>query len=202
LPKVLSVTGSLPVFCHRDVFLERWWIRGDAKREIGIRYKRSWLESIGADFRFVSEFTEIAPGIFLTGEVPRKTDFEPPDDNMKIVSEDGELIQDNIVDDISMVIDCPKGLVVVLGCAHAGLINILEYVHSMLPGRPFYAVVGGTHLGFAGVQQFEATVNALDDFDVKILGASHCTGLANSARLYNRLGDRFFFASAGSVMEV
>ena len=202
LPKALSITGRVPVYCHRDIFLERWWVRGESRREIGIRYKRSWLESIGADFRFVSEFTEIAPGIFLTGEVPRKTAFEPPDQNMKVVNESGELIQDDIRDDLSMVIDSEKGLIVVLGCAHAGLINILEYVHEMLPDRPFHAVVGGTHLGFAAMQQFEATLKALDDFDVRILGASHCTGLANSARLYNRLGERFYFASAGSVLEV
>ncbi len=202
LPQVLNLTGKKPVHCHPDIFLDRWWRKEGVEREIGLRYKRSWLESIGADFRFSREFSEIYPGIFLTGEVPRVTSFEPPDPHMKLKTPDGSWGQDPILDDLSMVIETAKGLVVILGCAHAGLINILEHVSAKLPGHPIHAVIGGTHLGFADSSQFDATLEALDRFDVKLLGASHCTGLENSAKLYGALKERFFFASAGSVLTV
>jgi len=202
LPQVLNLTGRIPVHCHPDIFLDRWWRKDGVQREIGLRYKRCWLDSIGADFVFAREFTEIYPGIFITGEVPRVTAFEPPDSHMKLRNPDGEWIQDPLLDDLSMVVETEKGLVVILGCAHAGLINILEHVNNMLPGQAIYAVVGGTHLGFADSSQFDETLKALDSFDVRLLGASHCTGLENSARLFGALGERFFFASAGSVLEI
>ncbi|MFH0782512.1 MAG: hypothetical protein V2B20_11265 [Pseudomonadota bacterium] len=73
---------------------------------------------------------------------------------MKIRSASGDLVQDELRDDLSMVVKTDKGLVVVLGCAHAGLINILTHVTTMLPGIPVHMVVGGTHLGFASPEQF------------------------------------------------
>lgn len=202
LPKVLSLTGKIPVHGHPDIFVERRWHKDNAHRDIGIRFRRAWLESMGADFRLTRDFTEIYPGIFLTGEVPRITEFEPPDPHMQIRTADGKWEQDPLLDDLSMVVETKKGLVVILGCAHAGLVNILEHVNNMLPERPIYAVMGGTHLGFADSEQFDMTLKALGKFDVQLLGASHCTGLENSARLFAQLGSRFFFASAGSCLAV
>ncbi|HHL32755.1 MAG TPA: MBL fold metallo-hydrolase [Desulfobulbaceae bacterium] len=198
LPDVLRQCGKIDVYAHPDCFLDRYWNKDGASREIGIRYKRSYLESLGARFSFVREFTEIFEGIYLTGEVPRVTPFEPVDPNMKVPGPDGTLIQDDLRDDQSMVIDTDQGLTIVLGCAHAGLVNILTHVANHLPDRPIHTVIGGTHLGFAEAEQFEQTMLALDKFAIKRLGAGHCTGLANSARLFNHLGDRYFFSAVGT----
>jgi 7,8-dihydropterin-6-yl-methyl-4-(beta-D-ribofuranosyl)aminobenzene 5'-phosphate synthase len=119
---------------------------------------------------------------------------------MKVaVDKDGhvELVQDFLKDDLSMVLDMSKGLVVILGCAHSGIINILRWVSSNLPGRSVHTVLGGTHLGFARPEQFEQTLAALEEFEIARLGASHCTGLENASRLYCALGQRFFHASVG-----
>ncbi len=203
LHQAVQLRGEVPVYAHPDIFLDRYWSRGGQKRHIGIRFKKSWLESLGCRFEFRTGFAEIYPGIHITGEVPRTTDFEPPDPNMKIPGEKpGEMLQDQLRDDLSMVIDTREGLVVVLGCAHAGLVNILNWCSENLPGRPFHTVIGGTHLGFAGADQFEKTLAALDQFDIKRLGASHCTGLENSSRLYCALGKRFFHASAGITVTI
>jgi 7,8-dihydropterin-6-yl-methyl-4-(beta-D-ribofuranosyl)aminobenzene 5'-phosphate synthase len=200
IPQVMQNLDTIPVYCHPDVFLERYWSDGMTKRHIGIRLTRSYLESLGCRFDFVSEFSEILPGVFVTGEVPRTTRFEPPDPNMKVaVDKDGhvELVQDFLKDDLSMVLDMSKGLVVILGCAHSGIINILRWVSSNLPGRSVHTVLGGTHLGFARPEQFEQTLAALEEFEIARLGASHCTGLENASRLYCALGQRFFHASVG-----
>ncbi len=201
LPAVLNVIGARPVFSHPDVFETRYWRKGGSCREIGIRYRKGYLESIGAQFEYVSRFEEIFPGIYLTGEVPRVTDFERLDPNLQVIK-DGSWTQDEIKDDMSMVVDTCKGLVVVLGCAHSGLINILKHVKANMPGRPIHTVIGGTHLGFATRSQLEKTVSALDEFDIQKLGASHCTGLMNGAKLSCELGDKYFFASAGTTLEI
>ncbi len=199
---VLGLTGGLTVYAHPDIFLDRWWQRGEVSRHIGMRYRREYLESLGARFDLDPGFRQIAPGIFVTGEVPRVTEFEPPDPNMKVKDQSGNWIQDELRDDLSLIADTPEGLVVVLGCAHAGLINILTMVRERFPDRPIHTVVGGTHLGFAGGEQFQKTLEHLDAFGVKRLGASHCTGLANSSRLYCALGEGFFHAAVGSVVEL
>ncbi len=202
LPQVLRLNSSVPVYAHEDIFLDRFWMKqGEKTREIGIRYKRAYLESLGAKFVFFKEFTEIFPKVFVTGEVPRVTDFEPPDINMKIYNSKGELAQDQLLDDFSLIFDTRVGLVVVLGCAHAGMINILKHIVSRLPDKKIHTVFGGTHLGFAGTKQLDATIDALDEFNVQRLGAAHCTGLEGAARIKARLGDRAFFAPTGTVLE-
>ncbi|RUM89690.1 MAG: MBL fold metallo-hydrolase [Thermodesulfatator sp.] len=201
LPGVVQLRGPVPVFAHPDIFLERYWSRGQVRRHIGIRFTRAWLEALGCKFEFRSGFSEIYPGVFITGQVPRVTDFEPPDPDMKVPGDDGKhMVQDQLRDDLSMVVDTASGLFVILGCAHAGLVNILKWCSENLPGRPFHTVIGGTHLGFAKKEQFDKTLAALDEFEIKRLGASHCTGLENSSRLFCALGDRFFHASVGTVI--
>ena len=198
LADVLTLCGGADVYMHPDGFTDRYWLKDGQCREIGIRHKRGYLEALGARFVPVREFAEILPGIHVTGEVPRVTDFEPPDPTMKIRGADGSWLQDELRDDLSLVVETERGLTVVLGCAHAGLINILTHVRTQLPGRPIHMVIGGTHLGFADPRQFEATVDALRQFGIERLGASHCTGLANCGRLQQAFGEQFFFAAAGT----
>ena len=75
-----------------------------------------------------TEMVEVGPGVYLTGEIPRKSAFEKGDVKMSAIRPDGETVHpDPIKDDLSLIIDSNKGLIIVLGCAHAGMINIIEY---------------------------------------------------------------------------
>lgn len=201
LPQVLKQSGPLPVYAHPEIFIERFW--GEARRYIGIPFTRSFLTSLGADFRLSPEPREIAPGLYLTGEIPRHTDFEKGDSNMVAVTAAGEeRCPDPINDDLSLVLDTDKGLIVILGCAHAGMVNILNHVRASFNRERIYAVIGGTHLGFSSPLQFEETLKVIDSYQIEKLGVSHCTGLAQAARLYARMPERFFFACVGAELEV
>ena len=203
LPQVLMEKSPLDVYAHPDIFVDRFWVKENLPPKfIGIPYKKSYLESLGANFKFIKDFQEIEKNIYSSGEIPMKTDFEQVDNSMKIVNGNGEFIQDNLKDDFSMAIDTSKGLVILLGCAHAGMVNILNYFIDKTGKDKIYAVIGGTHLGFATNEQMENTLNVLDKYKIEKLGVSHCTGLSNSAVLFNALKDRFFFASVGAVLEI
>lgn len=203
LPEVLKFRGPLDVFGHPDMFNARVRSAENETRFIGIPFRRSYLESLGARFRLGTDLTKVGPGVFLTGEIPRWSAFEKGDDKMSAILPGGDTIHpDPIHDDLSLIIDTAKGLVIVLGCAHAGLINIIEYALEQMNRDHIHAIIGGTHLGFGSDEQFEETVKALDCYRIDLVGVSHCTGLAKAAQLQARLQDRFFFGTVGTVLEI
>jgi len=202
LPAVLKIRGAVDVYGHPDMFNQRVWSSEDENRFIGIPYRRPYLEGLGARFRLGTKLVEVGPGVYLTGKIPRKSAFEKGDDRMWAILPSGETIHpDPIDDDLSLILDTDKGLVIVLGCAHAGLINIIEYALEKMNRDRVHAIIGGTHLGFSSDDQFEATVQVLDHYQIDLLGVSHCTGLIKASRLHARLQERFFFGTVGTVLK-
>lgn len=198
LPLVLQQTGEIDVHIHALGFGRRCHRYKGHTREIGILRQQSELESLGARFCFNTDFCSIAKGVYLSGEVPRSNSFEMPDPRLVRETDTGELLQDPLSDDQTLIIDSAQGLILILGCAHAGLINILNHVQQQLPNRPIHTIIGGTHLGFASDEQFNKTVTALHAFDIQCLAASHCTGLDRGAQLAQIFGSRFQFAPVGT----
>jgi len=190
------------VFAHPDVFHSRFHELPDgSRRPIGMPFSRAFLEGLGARFILSKGPREVCPGVTLTGEVPRVTPFETGDPTLVLGSEHGGG-KDYLLDDLSLIVEGESGLVVLLGCAHAGMVNILRHARKLKPDRPIRVVMGGTHLGMSSEEQMVETIEAMKDMGVEKVGASHCTGLEGSARLMAALGDHFFFAGAGAIVEV
>ncbi|MDD2364772.1 MAG: MBL fold metallo-hydrolase [Desulfuromonadaceae bacterium] len=201
LKSLLEVCGAKDVYCHPSVFNSRYRVKDTGEcNPISITASREELEASGATFRFSREFCTIAPGIYLTGEVPRVTEFETGDQGLYCDCTGQDL--DNTPDDQSLILETEKGLVLVLGCCHAGLINTLEHIAYMTGRRDIYAVIGGTHLGFSGQEQMAKTVDAVKKLGISKLAASHCTGFAVSARLSRELPKEFQMAMVGYTLEV
>jgi len=202
LPAVLKMKGPVDVHGHNEMFARRIWSNGEITRDVGIPYRRHYLESLGARFKLSTAMVEIGSGIYLTGEIPRKSTFEKDDANMTLISDDGHQVNpDPLLDDLSMIVETDRGLIIVLGCAHAGMINIINYAIEQLNNENIFAVIGGTHLGFSTDLQFEETLKVIDKYNIKHIGVSHCTGLEKGSLLHARLGRRFFFGSVGAVLE-
>lgn len=202
LPDALHQTGPIDVFGHPSLFDQRYRATGKLQRFIGSPHRREYLEALGARFCLESRWQQLGPKVYLSGEIPRETAFEKGDAKMSAITADGErLSPDPLNDDLSLVIKASSGLVVLLGCAHAGLINILRHVLRQFPGQRIHTVLGGTHLDFADDSQFEQTLAALDEFGLERLAVSHCTGLSRAAQLQVRFGQRFCFGSVGTILE-
>jgi 7,8-dihydropterin-6-yl-methyl-4-(beta-D-ribofuranosyl)aminobenzene 5'-phosphate synthase len=200
LGPVLDLKGAVDIYAHPDFFKESYNIGGEKVRYIGVPYPRPLLEGKGATFKFSNEFRQIEPGMWLTGEVPRRTDYERGDKNQVVKSNEG-YVNDNLLDDQSVVIETEKGLFIILGCCHSGIINTLSYIVEKMGQRHIYAVIGGTHLGPVSDEQREKSIDALKAFDIEHIGVSHCTGLKTASRLAGEFGDRFFFCNVGTVVE-
>jgi 7,8-dihydropterin-6-yl-methyl-4-(beta-D-ribofuranosyl)aminobenzene 5'-phosphate synthase len=201
LLQLLTECGPKRVKAHPDIFTPRFRLKDTGEcHPIGVPHSRKELESTGAEFEFSKEYCEISPGVFLTGEVPRVTSFETGDQGLYRDCTGQEL--DTTPDDQSLVLETERGLVVLLGCCHAGLVNTLEHIAYLSGRRDIYAVIGGTHLDFCGQNQLDLTVSALKELGVKKVAASHCTGFAASARLSRELPKEFQVAHVGYTLEV
>lgn len=198
---LLRECGPKRVYGHPGILAPRYRVtdRGEC-RAIGIPHDRATLEAAGAAFDLSAEFREVAPGIFLTGQVPRVSPFEAGDQGL--FGDCGGRERDITPDDQSLILDTTKGLVVILGCCHAGLVNTLEHVARMTGRRDVYAVVGGTHLGFCGRDQLDRTIGSIKDMGISRLAASHCTGFAAAARMAQELPREFQVAMVGYTLEV
>lgn len=201
LAQVLPLMRNPHVYAHPGVFQERFGERklGETvvRRFIGIPHRKEYLEHLGARFHLECDFHEIAPEVFLTGEIPRETTFEKGDPNL-LIPFGGSLAQDPVLDDQSMVINTSRGLVVLLGCAHAGIINTLRHAQRKSGQERIRAVLGGTHLGFLPQEHLEQSISELAAMEPELVAVSHCTGLPAAARLMQSFGERFRFAHVGT----
>lgn len=198
---LLQEHGSRQVLGHPGMFASRHRLKDTGERiDIGIPHSRTMLEDAGAAFNLSTEFREIAPGMFLTGQVPRRTPFETGDKGLFCGC--NGLETDSTPDDQSLVLATEKGLVIVLGCCHAGLINTLQHVMQKLERNDVYAVVGGMHLGFCGAEQLNRTLAALKTIGLRKLAPCHCTGFAAAARLSREFPQAFQLAQVGYTLVV
>ena len=197
LAGVLRAIGKrIPVYAHPDVFSDRYAKIGERIIYSGLPFKREALEGMGAAFDLSTEFRQIAPGVYLSGEIARRRSFETGDVDL-LVKEKDEYRKDPLRDDQSMALETGEGLALILGCCHAGLINTIDHFQSNLPGKPIHTVIGGTHLDFAPAEQLRETIAVLKALGVKRMGLSHCTGLRAGARLAQELGEAVAFCTVG-----
>jgi len=141
--------------------------------------------------------TELAGGLFLTGPVPRLTDFE---DTGGAFFRDRTCTEpDPLPDDQAAFAETAEGTVVILGCAHAGVINTLHYIQQLTGGRPIHSVIGGMHLVNAGPERMERTVVALRRFNLQRLIPCHCTGFPATLRLWKEFPGICERCAVGSV---
>jgi len=188
--------GRLPVYAHPDFFAAHY-SSGPSDKYVGVPFERGELVAAGADFVFTAQPREVLPGIWLSGEVPRRTAFEVGDGRL-FTYRDREKVPDPFADDLSLYCVTPKGLLVILGCAHAGVVNIVRHGQEVTGQTQVYGILGGTHLGTVPAAQQENTIAYLQSLSLQFLAANHCTGLPMMARLAGLFGPVFRFAPAGA----
>ena len=147
---------------------------------------------------WTSKPTEVLDDIFVTGEIPRENTFE---DTGGPFFRDADSAQpDPLLDDQALFFDTQKGLVVLLGCGHAGVVNTLDYVQRLTDGMPIHTILGGLHLGTASPERIEETIAAFRRWDIQQLAPGHCTGMSAMAQLWTVFPGRCASCAVGSSM--
>jgi 7,8-dihydropterin-6-yl-methyl-4-(beta-D-ribofuranosyl)aminobenzene 5'-phosphate synthase len=171
--------------------------KGGAEGNSMIATKKEY-EALGGKFIEHAQGAEVFPGAWLTGPVPRVF----PERNWSVkgdVLTPAGLVEDNIPEDQSLVLNTPQGLVVITGCGHAGIVNILTFTHKEYPDARVSAIVGGLHLFNASDTQVDWTADKLKEFGLAYLIGAHCTGIESVYRIRARTGLNRKSAVVGAV---
>jgi 7,8-dihydropterin-6-yl-methyl-4-(beta-D-ribofuranosyl)aminobenzene 5'-phosphate synthase len=143
-------------------------------------------EKLGGSFVEYDRPTALAPGVWMTGPVPRTH----PEKNWSV---SGQLqtpagpVEDNVPEDSSIVVQTAQGLVVVSGCGHAGIVNTLEFAQKAVQNAPVHAAIGGFHLFAASDETLAWTASKLKDARVQYFLGAHCTGIEAVFRIRQAL---------------
>lgn len=142
------------------------------------------------------EPTEVAPGIWALGEIPR----EYPDNPSGQRPVDGSLTEDHVPDDQALAVVGEAGVTVILGCCHSGLRNTIEYAEQVVDA-PVTQLIGGTHLVDAdadGLREMGAWLRSKGSLEA--IAPCHCTGFQAESILSTEVGDKFSSIGVGSTL--
>lgn len=198
LREVLRRTGPKEIIAHPGIWEAKYMRRrGEQERYVGIPFMRAELETLGASFNLTTRPVELSDRVITTGEVPLPTGYEQiaPDFYRK---EKAGLQPDLLPDDLALAVKTEPGLVVIMGCAHRGLINTIRYLQNLTGEERVHTVIGGTHLFFASAEQVKQTTRDLKSIGIQRLGTCHCTGPRATGYLAEEFGDIFLLNNAGS----
>jgi 7,8-dihydropterin-6-yl-methyl-4-(beta-D-ribofuranosyl)aminobenzene 5'-phosphate synthase len=147
---------------------------------------RGDYEATGGSVVEHAEPFQLFPGVWLTGLVPRVH----PERNFGVGRMRGPQgpVDDTVPEDLSLVVDTERGLVVLVGCGHAGIVNTLVHARRFVREAPIHALVGGFHLFALDDERLAWTGEKLREAGVENLVGAHCTGIEAVYRLRERLG--------------
>jgi len=190
----------LPIIVHGDMFKPR----GVANPDGTIRKHPTFPteeEVEPAEYIKTKQPYLIADGMALvTGEIPRETDFEKGYFRHRIFYNNAWHPDPWLWDDRALAIDLKrKGLVILSGCAHAGIINTILYAQKIIGINKIYAILGGLHLaGKENEQRIIQTVKMLKSMNPALIVPSHCTGWQAISALLKALPGAFVWNSVGN----
>jgi 7,8-dihydropterin-6-yl-methyl-4-(beta-D-ribofuranosyl)aminobenzene 5'-phosphate synthase len=199
LKRVIEVAPAVPGYFHPDALQMKFTCRWKQTREIGMdrdvadMLKLRIEEGLGS---YTSGPVEIFPGVWVTGQIPRRSAFE--NTGGPFYADSDCTRPDELLDDQAIVLETNGGLVIVLGCSHAGVVNTLDYVSELFPDRPIRMVLGGMHLVRASRERITHTIEAFRRHRVEKIGPVHCTGAEATRELCNTLSRRCFVCNVGA----
>ena len=156
------------------------------------------LERLGAEFTLIGRTREVSPGLwFVTGINPDPEKL--PNDARLLIPQGEHFVRDPIRDDASLLLETDGAPILVLGCSHAGVFNILDHIREHMGITRLRAILGGTHLMFFRPEDVRRAIDKFEEFSIDLVGVSHCTGFQAAVELSNHFGSRFRMASAGSI---
>jgi 7,8-dihydropterin-6-yl-methyl-4-(beta-D-ribofuranosyl)aminobenzene 5'-phosphate synthase len=196
LPHLLREIPNPQIYCHPNLFNKKFKLRDNERIDIGVPWEKSELEELGANFILKARPLEILPDTFITGEIPRLTSYESIDEiyQEQILE---SYIHDELHDDMALILKTKKGLIILLGCGHSGVLNTIKYAMRLTGENRIHLVLGGMHLQQASDKRIEEVVKNLMNLKPDYVAPLHCCGFRCINQLYNQTKSRTLLYNVG-----
>jgi 7,8-dihydropterin-6-yl-methyl-4-(beta-D-ribofuranosyl)aminobenzene 5'-phosphate synthase len=190
LADALDECGPVAVYIHPAAIAPKFNKgKQPSPRSIGMPAgSREALTRPGIRVVWTSDPTEIVPGVWCTGEIPRFT--KDVQSVAGFFLDEACSVPDLVADDQAIYVEHEAGLVVISGCSHSGAENVVEQACRLSGQETLYALIGGLHLGGAAASRLDTFGDALDRRGCRLLAPCHCTGSSAHAYLRSRFGAR------------
>ena len=191
LSKILELNPEVEVIAHKNAFISKFK-KSDNKLEF--RGNKTKLKNI-KNFKNVQNQKVVEDGMWVTGEIQTK---EKEYINNKYIQtgEEGKKV-DDFSDDISLYFETEKGLVILLGCSHKGVINIVEHIRQKSTRKKIRAILGGMHLENKSNEEVEEIINYFAKLNLDLLVPIHCTGRRAAMMMKDKFTNKVKIASVG-----
>lgn len=199
LRPLAEVTTDFNLVLGQGFFGKKYGDNTNSREYLGNNFDQHFLDDKEIAYTFAEEdVTEIISGIYVIANFPRTHEDEIINSRFTLFRE-GAFQPDPFDDEIALAIDSPHGLILILGCSHPGMKNMVDHTVELL-GKPIYAILGGTHLVESDQQSMGLSLDYLNKNILEIIGVSHCTGKPAMGRLeattsqyyQNRTGSSLF----------
>ena len=189
------------LYVSKKFFNEKYSKKNNVYTYNGTNFDKQFLINKKINtFYIENDITPLTSKINIISNITRITPYEKPNDRFYIKI-DNSYVKDYFDDEIILTIDTPKGIVVLVGCSHPGIINILKTVEKRTQ-KNIYGVIGGTHLIEADENRINLTLNQLKEMNIKFIGISHCTGTKASEKLKHDFNDIYFSNNTGKIINI
>ena len=199
---ILKCVGKpVPIVTHPEALKVKFEVK-PRMRLVGIPFTLSQVEECGGRLLLSKHVAPLADHVLATGEIERVNDFEDVSARFMTIRND-KFVHDEMLDDQALVIDyADKGLMIITGCAHAGIVNTVKYAQKITGKSRVYAVIGGFHLVDANEERIEKTIQAFREFAPRFIGPCHCTGEKAIKRFKEEFGESFMEIHVGTVLKL
>jgi 7,8-dihydropterin-6-yl-methyl-4-(beta-D-ribofuranosyl)aminobenzene 5'-phosphate synthase len=201
LHHLLTEVTPLEVYCHPNLFSKKFKIQDMERVEIGVPWEKAELEGMGAKFILKTHPKEIMKDVWISGEIPRLTSYEYIDETyQERVLE--SFIHDELHDDMALIINTIRGLVILLGCGHAGPVNTIKHAMRITGNNKVHMVAGGMHLHRAPEDKINQITQNLMYLNPDYVMPLHCCGFRCINQLYNLARERVLLYNVGDTFTI
>ncbi len=198
---IKEINPDTKVFIGREFFNKKYSLRSTEEYDFtGSPFDENFFKENNIPVQYIdSDITNITDDIIIFTNFKRDPEFENVNETMYINKGYG-YEKDMFRDEISLGIKTSKGLLAIVGCSHAGIVNILDSIDQMMDMN-IHAVIGGTHLIKEDDEKINKVIDYLKEKDIKVIGACHCTGKQGETMLSQQLEDNFIKNNTGDILE-
>lgn len=193
------LSQKIPLICHSAASRERWKVFPDGKKYGPmITPLREW-ESVGAQIIMADDAYQLANGCWTTGGVPRVSFEQAGTPKIFAYRDNNGFIRDFVDDDLAIVLNIEKkGLVVVAGCAHSGIVNTVNHAREISGVEEIYGIIGGFHLISSTPDEIQKTIDVIKSIKPRIIVPTHCTGFPAIVQFATQMPDQFVLGVVGT----